>query len=70
MNKKSMAQLKRNLSGPEGLISAVIAQATFDALHGSKPDKVDALRYLRGNTYKAHLQALGVPETWLPDPKE
>ena len=68
MNKKSMASKKRHLSGPEGIVSAVIAQATFDALHGEKPDKVDALRYLRSTTYQAHLHALGVPSTWLPEP--
>lgn len=70
MNKNSLSRKRQKLSGPEGLYSAVIAQATQDALFGAKPDKVDALRYLRSDWYRSHLNALGKPPDWLPAPEE
>ena len=68
MNKKSLASKKRYLSGPKGIYSAVVAQATQDALYGEPEDKRSALRYLRSDYYRTHLQVLGVPDTWLPEP--
>ena len=63
----SLKKLK-GLNGETGLITSVIAQATVDALRGEKVHKVDALRYLRSETYKSHLRMIDKPADWLPDP--
>ena len=70
MNKQQFARRTQKLSGPEGIVAAVVAQATRDALYGEEHDKRDALRYLRSDTYRSHLTALGLPDTWIPSPEE
>ena len=64
----SLKKLK-GLNGETGLITSVIAQATVDALRGKPVHKVDALRYLRSETYQSHLAMLNKPVDWLPKPE-
>ena len=59
----------KGLTGPSGLVTSVIAQATADALRGKPADKADALGYFRSTTYKSHLRILDKPDHWLPDPE-
>jgi hypothetical protein len=54
-----------NLSFEEGLVTAVIALAANDA---SKAEhRNDALEYFQSETYKTHLQFLGLPDDFLPE---
>ena len=49
------------LSGPEGLIGAIISRAVDDALGDGGPAMaVDALAYFGGRAYRHHVTALGL----------
>ena len=67
-----MKQIKKpkGISGPDGLIGSVIGQAVNDALRGKPVHKVDALRYLRSETYQSHLAMLNKPVDWLPQDQD
>jgi len=52
-----------NMTGPAGLLAAVIHQALLDYHKGD----LTAVKYFEGQTYKQHLQLLGLPDNWLPE---
>ena len=60
-------KLPKGVSGPEGVIAAVIKLAYQDAMKGNARNKADALRYLRSELHQADLQALGYPKTTRPN---
>jgi len=60
----------KGLKGVNGLVSSVINQAKHDALRGDPAMKADALRYLRSDWYRTHLQMIDKPEDWLPQDKD
>ena len=66
MSKRKKLRLPEKLSGVDGLVASVIRQAEKDARWGGPYDRRDALRYLRSETYKSHLQMIDKPEDWLP----
>ena len=53
------------LTGVDGLVTAIIAQATTDAVK-ARPDIMrDAWAYLGGDWYRLHTDALGIPsDAW------
>ena len=57
------------LSGPRGLIVAIIAHAARDALNASTPsrDKRSAINYFQSDEYQHHLQLLELPPEWMPE---
>ena len=63
-----MTRLKspKGLSGIDGLVSSVIAQAVKDSLRGDVRNRTDALRYLRSDVYQSHLRMLSLPGDWMP----
>lgn len=60
------------LSGSSGLVAAIIAQATTDALRGKPASRADALEYFRGRggDYKRHLRMIDKPSDWLPQDQD
>ena len=59
----------RKLSGPGGLILAVIAQAMKDAIDPAahcRLHREDAMQYFASDIYKHHLSLLDLPRDWLP----
>lgn len=56
------------LAGPGGLIAAVIAEATNDAMgFGGDANLISAWGYLASDTYQHHLHWLGLPDDWRPE---
>lgn len=57
---------KQNLNGPQGLIVAIIDQATKDFKIGGRAAK-SAREYFDSDLYQHHLQVLGLPSDALPE---
>lgn len=57
-----------NLSGPEGLLAAVIATAVrdFTSSHATAGDWASAAEYLGGPVYREHLEMLNLPADLVP----
>lgn len=66
----NFTRARHKLSGPEGLIVAVIATATQDYCRGVEPHKRDALLFFGSRTYEHYLTWLGLPNRWLPESVE
>lgn len=64
-----MKRVKRKpgLTGPTGLLTSIICQATNDAIgaHNQK-DMLDALAYFHGDFYRHHVTALGLSPNMIP----
>jgi len=54
------------LNGPRGLLTAVIALAMADARSANCRRRNSARAYFASAVYRGHLQALGLPDHWLP----
>jgi hypothetical protein len=64
-----MTRLKcpAGLSGPEGLVIAIINQATVDAMGtGGEANCIDSWAYFGGPAYQNHLAWLGLPNDIRP----
>jgi hypothetical protein len=64
-----MTRLKSpaGLSGPEGLLTAIINQATVDAIGtGGEANCINAWAYFGGPAYQNHLAWLGLPNDIRP----
>ena len=62
MDKKTIEVPRgKGVSGPTGLLTAVIATAVNDATGTDRKQKADSLRYFASDTYERHLDWLGVP---------
>ena len=64
-----MTRLKMpaGLSGPEGLVTAIVGQAAKDASGaGGAANCIDAWAYFGGKTYQNHLAWLGLPNDIRP----
>ena len=64
-----MAKLKvpGGLSGPGGLIAAVISRAVTDSTSGSYEIMVSAWAYLGGPLFCHHLELIGLPPDTMPE---
>ena len=51
------------MTGETGLLTAVIHQAWIDYFRGD----ISAHRYFEGDTYREHLDWLGLPVGWMPE---
>ena len=51
------------MAGPAALLTAVIHQAVIDYRRGD----ATAAAYFSGDTYRNHLDHLGLPGDWLPE---
>lgn len=56
-----------DLIGERALVVSVIDTALKDAVSGTKAHRADARRYFAGHEYRRHLEALGLPPSWLPE---
>lgn len=54
------------LNGSRGLLAAVIALAMADARGPDGILRASARAYFAGDVYRTHLQALDLPDHWLP----
>lgn len=61
------ARLRKGLNGPEGLVIALIAQASKDALSTNCRQATDALSYFGGKWYQHHVTSLGLLPWYVPE---
>jgi len=54
------------LTGERGLLAAVILQALKDFTEGGPELRRDAAAYFASDTYRHHMQSLGLPDHWQP----
>ena len=57
---------RQKLNGPDGLLLAVIAVATTDALSANEAWRRSALVYFQSSEYRHHLGLLDLPPDWFP----